>query len=186
MYVVTADAAMQRATTESQVLIRVPSLPALLELAAEAETPEPIESVEKVVDTDQFLENLREYIEEHIGWLGLVYSGDLAEGEILEAVVRGEPEIQKISVISASPDAVGVLLSLQVPLEVTAEYEDRSLAMYDKEDDQWHFTEKEVTEFEDQPLVRIYIEFELPAMTVGEMEILTTDLRLSEPYENYK
>jgi PIN domain len=186
MYVVTADAAMQRAATESRVLIPVPNLQALLEIATEAETPELTASVEKLVDTDQFRENIHKYIEEHIGWLGLIYSGDLAEGEILEAVVAREPEIQKISVISASRDTIGVILSVTAPLEVTVEYEDRSGAMYDKEDDRWYLTEQEVMEFEDEPLIRMYIEFKRPNLTVSEMDILTTDLHLSEPYENYK
>jgi hypothetical protein len=186
MYLVTADAAMQRAAIESQVLIPVHSLEALLKMAAEAETLELSASVEKVIDTDQFKEKIRHYVEEHIGWLGLIYSGDLPEGEILEAVVAGEPEIQKISVISASRDVVGVMVSITVPLEVTVQYEDRSHALYDKEDDRWHLTEQETMEFEDEPLVRMYIEFERPDMTVAEMNLTTTDLHLSEPYENYK
>jgi hypothetical protein len=186
MYIVTADAAMQRAATQSEVLIPIPNLEAFLKIAAEGETPELIASVETVIETEEFQTKVREYIEEHIGWLGQIYSGDLPEGEILEVVVTGDPEIHKLSVISASQDVVGVMLSMNVPLEVTVEYEDRSHAIYDREDDRWYLSEQETMEFEDAPIVRMYVEFELPNMTIAEMNLTTTDTHLSEPYENYK
>jgi hypothetical protein len=84
MYVITSDAAMQRAATETGVLIPIPSLQDLLGIAAEAETPELAAAIEKVIGTQQFRDDLQEYVKEHIGCLGTVYSGDYTEGEILD------------------------------------------------------------------------------------------------------
>jgi hypothetical protein len=186
MYLVTADAAVQRAAEESKVLYPVPDLQTLLQTATEAENPETIALIEEIIASGDFLEELREFISERIGWVGLVYSGDLAEGEVLEAVVLGPPEIQRFSVISASSETVGVILSARIPLEVTVEYEDRSSASYDKEDDKWYFAENETTEFEDDPLIKIFVSFPRADMSVREVEIITKDIHVSEPYDNYK
>ena len=40
--------------------------------------------------------------------------------------------------------------------------------------------------FEVAPTIRVYVGFDLPDLVVNEIDILTTDLYLSEPYEDYK
>jgi hypothetical protein len=48
------------------------------------------------------------------------------------------------------------------------------------------YDEKRVGSFEDSPIIRAYIEFDRHGMAIIEINILTTNLYLSEPYENYK
>jgi len=48
------------------------------------------------------------------------------------------------------------------------------------------YDEKEVATFESTPTIRVYIEFDRSNMEATDMNILTTDIYLSEPCENYK
>jgi hypothetical protein len=186
MYVITADAAMQRAALDTTVLIPTPSLQNLLEIAAEAETPELTAAIEEVIETQKFFDEVQEYIQEHIGWLGTIYSGDYTEGEILDIEVSGDAEVWKYSIISAHKDTVGAIFSLGVPLDVTFQFIDEGASWYDRESGEWGYYEKKVGSFEDTEVIRVYIEFNRENMSIVNMNILTSDLHLSEPYENYK
>ncbi len=186
MYVVTSDAAMQRAASETGLLIPASTLPDVLGIAAEAQTPELTAAIEKVIETQKFLDALQEYVQEHFGWLGTVYSGDYTEGEILDTEVSGDLEVLKFSIISAYEDTVGTIFTLRVPLEVTVLFVDEGRSWYDKESAEWYYAEKEVGTFEDAPIIKVYVEFDRIDMDISDINILTTDVYLSEPYENYK
>jgi hypothetical protein len=186
MYVVTSDAAMERAASETGVLIPVSTLQVLLGIATEAETPELVDTINKLIEKQEFQDELQEYINKHFGWLGTVYSGDYVGGEILETEVSGDVEILKFSIISADEDTVGTVFSLKVPVDVTFQFVGEGNSWYDSESGESHYDEKEVGSFEDEPTIRIYVQFDRHDLSVNEINILTNDVYLSEPYENYK
>lgn len=128
MYIVTPDLAMQRAARDSGVLIPIGSLEDLLQIAAAAETPEVIERVKRILDSPEFLLEIEKAIKDQIGNLGLIYVGDLDDGEATGAEVAGEPDIEDFSVLSASPERISVFIVARVPLLVDVTYEDLSSA----------------------------------------------------------
>ena len=186
MYVVTADAAAGRAAEETGVLIPVKSLQELLAIATEAETPELTSAIDEVMQRQEFKDELQEYINKNFGWLGTIYSGDYVDGEIIYTEVSDDMEILKFSIISADEDTVGTILSVRVPVEVTFQFIDEGVAWYDGEADEWHYDDKAVGTFEDDPTIRVYVEFDRDDMSTSEINILTTDVYLSGPYETYK
>ena len=129
---------------------------------------------------------LQRHINEHFGWLGTTYSGNYIDGEIIDTEVADDVEILKFSIISADEDTVGTIFSVRVPLDVTFQYVDEGASWYDSEAGEWHFDEKAVGTFEDDPTIRVYVELDRHDMSVADMSILTTDVYLSEPYETYK
>ena len=76
MYVITKDAAMQRTATASGVLIPVPGLPEMLQIATAAETPEIVGFVDRLLASPEFVEPVHDFLRDRIGWLGVVYDGD--------------------------------------------------------------------------------------------------------------
>jgi hypothetical protein len=186
MYAVTADAAATRAAEETGVLIPVKSLQELLAIATEAETPELTSAIDEVIERQEFRYELHEYINEHFGWLGTTYSGNYLHGEIIDTEVADGVEILKFSIISADEDTVGTIFSARVAVDVTFQYVDEGASWYDSEGEEWHYDEKAVGTFEDNPIIRVYVQLDRHDMSVADMSILTTDVYLSEPYETYK
>jgi hypothetical protein len=186
MYVVTADAAAGRAAEETGVLIPVKSLQDLLAIATEAETPELTFAIDQVIERQEFRDKLQEYINEHFGWLGTTYLGNYVDGEIIDTEVADDVEILKFSIISADEDTIGIIFSVRVPVDVTFQYVDEGASWYDSEAGKWHYDDKVVGTFEDDPTIRVYVELDRHDMSVADMSILTTDVYLSEPYETYK
>jgi hypothetical protein len=186
MYVVTTDAAAARAAGETGVLIPVKGLQELLAIATEAETPELTSTIDEVIECQEFRDELQEYISKHFGWLGTIYSGNYIDGEIIYTGVVDDVGILKFSIISADEDTVGTIFSVRVPVDVTFQYVDEGASWYDSEAGEWHYDDKEVGTFEDDPTIRVYVELDRHDMSVVDMSILTTDVYLSEPYETYK
>jgi len=186
MYVVTADAAAGRAVKETGVLIQVESLQELLTIATEAETPEIISVIDEVIKSQTFKGELQEYINKKFDWMGTIYSGEHVDGEIIDTEVADDVTILKFSIISANEDTVGTILSVRVPVEFTVLFVDEGASWYDSEAAEWQFDEKAVRTFEDDPTIRVYVEFDRDDMSVSEINILTTDVSLSEPYETNK
>jgi hypothetical protein len=186
MYVVTADAAARRAAGETGVLIPVKGLQELLAIATEAETPELTSAIDEVIERQEFKDELQEYINKNFSWLGTIYSGDYIDGEIIDTEVADDVEVLKFSIISADEDTVGTILSVRVPVEVTFLFIDEGASWYDGEAGEWHYDDKAVGTFEDNPTIRVYVEFDRDDMSISEINILTIDVYLSEPYETYK
>lgn len=180
MYVVTADAAMQRAASDTGVLLPVNSLQNLLQMVTAAETPEVLEHVDDLVVSQRFLDQLEEKLQEGIGWLGTVYAGDLPEGEAGDIRVTGTPEIERVSVLSASAGRIGVLLAVKMPVTVEVTYADLSKASYDKEDDIWLGAETAFTEIDAMPIVRMFVEIDPSDDSIRKIEFITTDVEVAE------
>ena len=183
MHIVTADAAMQRAASKSGLLLPIKSLQDLLEMVTAAETPEILKRVDTLVESTKFIEQLAEKLREGIGWLGIVYSGDLPEGEASNIEVIGPPEIERVSVLSASADRIGLLLTVTVPVTVELTYSDLSRASYDKEDDIWIGEETAFTEIDAAPLVRMFVELDPSDNSIRKIDFITTDIEVAEEHD---
>ena len=186
MYVVTVDDPAGRAAKETGVLIPVNGLQELLEIATEAATPELTSAIDEVIERQEFRDIVQEYINQRFGWLGAIYSGDYIDGEIIYTEVADDVKILKFSIISTDEDTVGTIFSVRVPVDVTFQYVDEGTSWYDGEAGERHYDDKEVGTFKGDPAIRVYIEFHRDDMSVSEINILTTDVYLSEPVETYK
>jgi hypothetical protein len=180
MYVVTADAAMRRAASKTGVLLPINSLQGLLQMVTAAETPEVLKHVDELVESSKFLEELEGKLREGIGWLGTVYTGDLPEGEAGDIEVAGAPEIERVAVLSASADKIGLLLTARVPISVEVTYADLSAAYYDKEEDTWIGADTTFTEIDAAPLVRMFAEVNPSDDSIRSIDFITSDIEVAE------
>lgn len=186
MYVVTADKAMRAAAEESKFLIPIESLDILLQQAVEAETPDIIATTERILDDDSFLETLKDKVEEKIKSVGLVYEGDLMDGEAYEAEVLNLSQILDFLVISSSTKQIEIIAHVSIDLLVHVQYEDTSDAMWDSEDKVYIGTEVAETEIETDATIKVFVSINSKNNEIGFVEFITREIRVSEPYETYK
>lgn len=177
---------MGRAVAADAKLIPLKTLQELLEIVTEAETPDAIERGGNILESQEFLNALKIEIENSIGWIGAIYSGDVyCDGEVISTEVIGMPNVQKFSVISASKEEMGIIISAKLPLAVGVSFQDISNAIYDKEDGVYFGVKTDEAEFQDDPIVRFYISLDLQNDTIADFEIITNDVLVSEPYDEY-
>ena len=186
MYVVTRDKAMQRAAEASGVLTPINSLQELLQLATSAESPETLQRVKKILSKQKQFQKIEDYLRDNIGGLGIVYSGELPDGEAYEAIMTNTPETERISVLSASKETISALVTLKMPVVVNIQYEDRSEAIYDKEDGIWFGAEREEAEIEDVITIQVSLEIDVKSEELADITILTRDVYISEAYDYEK
>ncbi|MEW4468943.1 hypothetical protein AB1K62_14045 [Parasphingorhabdus sp. JC815] len=115
MYVITADQAMLRAAETKEPLRELNSLPALLEIVTISHSPQ-VESVNAIVEDDKFVAALETELEVRILELGIVYMGDLADGEAEEVAVSSAPVIINWTVIFASEADYGIIVEFDVDI----------------------------------------------------------------------
>jgi hypothetical protein len=187
MYVVTRDKAMQRAAKRTSTLLALSSLDELLQIVAEAQSPDIVERVERMLESPAVWDKLEESVRDQIGHLGVIYIGNLFDGEAIEHYVGNEPvELVSFHVLSVSSDQIGVLAKLKVPLTVEVQYQDTTDAFYDKEDGTHIGGETAVAEIENNVTISLFLTIDARSQDVLEIDILTQDVRVSEPYETYK
>jgi len=154
MYVIGADKAMAAAVQKSAVLLHMQSLPELLQSVAATESPDIIDEAKGLLGKSEVRSTLQNEIEGKIDELIPIYvGGDLADGEVSGHELNGEIEIDDFKVLAASDQDISVLLRVTVPLKVTIDYEDRSSAIYDKEDDMYFGAEAAEAEIEEDPVI---------------------------------
>lgn len=186
LYVISKDKAMQEAVQASDVLISAESLQEILAAATVIETPDIIRRADDLLDEEKVVAELQAAIEAEIDNLIPVYGGDYADGEVTGHSVSGSIVVVNFGVIAATSKDLGVLLDVRIPLAIELSYEDRSEAVYDNEDDSYFGAETASTEFEDEPTIRVFAKLRHEAPYVANVEILTGEVRVQEPYENYK
>lgn len=186
MYVVTMDGAMSTAAAATGVLIPVEKLADLLEAAVEIETPDILRRADHLFGLAEVLAELQQGIETEIEDLVPVYTGEMAEGEVTGHSLAGDIEIENYAVVAASARELSVLLEVTTPLNVELSYEDRSEASYDREDDVYFGAETGELEFEDERTIRVFARLGTERPFVRDLEILTREINVSEPYETYK
>ncbi|MGO6685832.1 PIN domain-containing protein [Rhizobium leguminosarum] len=186
IYVVSADKAMREAARATGVLVPVESLKDLLAAAAVVTTPDIIRQAADLLKKKPVVAELQSAIEASIDDLVPIYGGDMADGEVTGHSVSGSIEIISYGVIAATAKDLSVLMDVRIPLSIELSYEDRSDALYDSEDDVYFGAETDQAEFEDESIIRVFAKLRHKAPHVQGVEILTAELRVQEPYENYK
>lgn len=186
MYVVTADKAMTESVKATSVLIHAQKLEDILAAVASTETPNIRNRAKRLLERDAVKAQLQKAVADDIDELILLYDGDLADGEVTEHEVAGDIKIVDFKVIAASDDDISLMMDVRTPLLVEVDYEDRSSASYDSEDDIYFGAERDTAEIEADPIIRVFAKLRRRPIRVTGLRILTGELNVSEPYEDYK
>ncbi|MGV1785839.1 MULTISPECIES: PIN domain-containing protein [Agrobacterium] len=186
LYVVSRDKAMQQAVEASPRLISAINLKDILAAATKVWTPDIVRRAGGLLTKKSVINDLQNAIELEIDDLIPVYGGDFSEGEVTGHSMSGDIRIASYGVIAATSEELSVIMDVYVPLTIELSYEDRSGAVYENEDDTYYGGETAETEFQDDPAVRIFARLRQQAPHVQAVEILTGEVRVHEPAENYK
>lgn len=185
MYVVTRDGAMKRAAENTKTLLPLSSLDELLEIIVEAQDPEILKRVEKILESKTW-SDVEDRIREEIPGLGTVYSGSLNDGEIIDHWSgNGSMELADFHVISVSNESIEVVVKLKVPIGFELQYEDLTYAIHDSEDDTYYGGETETIKLEVEVTISAFVVIDAANNEITDVDILTRDLHLEEPYEDY-
>ena len=186
MYVIGADKAMAAAVKKSAVLLHMQSLPELLQSVAATESPDIIIKASDLLKKSKVRDTLQKEIEGRIDELIPVYVGvDLADGEVSGHELNGEIAIVDFKVLAASDQDISILLRVTIPLMVTIDYEDRSTAIYDKEDDVYFGAEAAEAEIEEEPVVRVFARLTRKPAGVSSLQLMTSEFDVNDIYEDY-
>jgi len=187
MYVIGADKAMAAAVDKSAVLLHIQSLPELLQSLAATETPDIVGKAKNRLRKVIVWDALEKEIEGRIDELIPIYVGtDLADGEVSGHELNGKMEIADFVVLAASDQDICVILKVRVPLKITIDYEDRSSASYDKEDDMYFGAESAETDIEEEPIIRVFAKLTRKPSGVSGVQLMTSEFDVSDTYEDYK
>ena len=177
MYVVTQDKAMQRHVETSSRLLLLPSLDDIL--AAARATAEPDGGAEviadKLLNAPNFDNNLERAIEAHVDELIIDYTGDLPEGEVTGVSFEGVIQFLDYRIVAKTSARLSLLFNIDAEIAASVAYEDRHLAMYDREDDQWIGADWETTEVKDSITLEMFVEIEIPSGQFANSELLRTE-----------
>lgn len=184
MYVVTRDGGMRRAALASGRLVPLETLAELLSSATREHSPDVEAAVDLMVGASTFAEELAGLVDEHLGDVGIVYYGDLADGDIESAQAAGDAKEIGWTVISAAADRYGVIVDFVQPILAQVDFEDRELAFYDKEDDSYFGAESATAELEADVEVRMFVEITASGEVVRS-EMLGGDLDFHDPTGPY-
>ncbi len=153
---------------------------------AATETPDIRHIVcEIVLNKKRVIASIQSLIDENIDDLIPIYDGDYPDGQVSDHELNGDIQIVDFKVISVSNEDVGLLLDVKAPLSVQIDYEDRSDAVYDKEDDVYFGAETATTHFEDDPDIRVYARLGLKSAKITALEILTNDVNVERAGDEY-
>lgn len=177
MYVVGGDKAMRRAVEARPRLVGIENLQDLLAIATIAHSPNVEKAVAKIIDLPAFRGALNAAIDHRIDTLEVMYWGDLAEGEATDPQRAGSPEEIDWTVISASDGAYGVIIEFQLKLIAQLAFEDRSGAMYDREDGVYIGAYSARTEIEEAVPLRMFVQTDDQG-TISGAEMLTHEVAL--------
>lgn len=183
MYVVTQDAAMKRAAEQFEHLVTLDTIEELLGAAsASAEGNDEHGSDEEIADAilnaPEFDYRFEQVIEAQVENLILIYEGDLPEGEVTGATFGGVISSFDFNIVSRTNGRLGLLVNADVEVEVAIAYEDRDLAMFDREDDVWIGAEWATTSVIDNVTVELYIELEISTGLIAKSELIRTEYRI--------
>lgn len=186
MYVVTNDKAMLRAAEAHEKLVPVAALEDVLQIVTVQHSPDVLATVEVIMEAPEFEDQLAQAIDRHIVDLEIVYMGDLNDGEASDPARSGDPRVTDWTVISAFDKRYGVIIECEVDLLVQVSFDDLSMASYDNEDGVYIGGETTSDEVEEEEVsLRMFIQVD-ETYAVTRAEILTPEVRIYGPIENYK
>lgn len=185
MYVVTSDKAMLRAAKTTEKLVPVGTLDSLLQIVTVEHSPDVVESVEAILDHPDFEAQLASAIDRSLGDLAVVYMGDFSEGEASDPARLGEPSVVDWTVISAFGKGYGLIVEFDVELLVQVHFDDLSMASYDNEDGIYIGSEPGCDEVKENVRLRMFIQIDEDCL-ITRAEMLTTEVKIYDPYDNYE
>lgn len=184
MYVITKDKAMLRAVAQTKTLLPLPTLEDYLALLVD--DPKVVKKVERILGSSAW-DTVEEGVREQLGHLGTVYTGDLHDGEVIDHEAGDGPiELIEFDVISASDDQIEVVAKVKVPIRFDVQYLDTSSAWWDSEDKEFIGGEKEVETLELQMTLSVLIIIDPQDQSITEVDLLTRDVHVQEPYKDFK
>lgn len=183
MYVITNDAGMRRSAEQTSTLLPLPDLETFLAL------PLQDPALTKLVDDllDKNFEEIAEAIENRIGDLGVQYSGNFQDGEAVDHYI-GENGItlSDFKIISKHDENIDIVARYDVNLDVEIQYLDTSSAWWDSEDKAFVGGDTDTELIEDEVPLSYFISLNEQTGTIENVQLLTQEVNISEPYENYK
>jgi hypothetical protein len=184
MYVVTKDKAMLRAVGQTETLLPLPTLEDYLSLFVD--DPEVIKKVERIFKSSAW-DTVGDSVREQLRHLGTVYTGGLHDGEVIDHEAGDGPvELVKFDVISVADDQIAVVAKVRAPITFDVQYLDTSSASWDSEDEEFIGGETEVERLELEMTLSALIIINQQDESITEVEMLTRDVYVEEPYEDYK
>lgn len=177
MYVVTMDGAMQRHTMASPNLLPLATIEDLL--AAANLSAEPDGNAEAIADgllnAPAFDYCLEVAIASHVDELVVDYLGDLPEGEVNAVSFDGVIHALDYRVVALSGTRLGLTIKVDTEIVVSVGFEDRALAMYDREDGMWIGADWETSELTDSIPLEMFIELDVDTGTIVTSELLRSE-----------
>ncbi|NTF98210.1 PIN domain-containing protein [Rhizobium rhizogenes] len=181
--VVTGDGAMRRAAEATKSLVAVEKLQDMLMRAAADLGQEGEEAAEAVLNHPAFDQTFREAVDHQMKDVGYVYIGDLPDGEAFDGRLLRIEAIDGWSVVGLSDTRVNLVVDAKLQVQVDVQYDERSEAIYDREDDRYYGAETASMELEDEVDVQILIEVDRGSGVVREAKVLDRDITVSGPHD---
>lgn len=182
LHVVTQDAAMSRAAHRSEPLRHIATFEELLSRAS-VQPDIDLEAVGDAVVAAPGFDGALQLLVQGIGdELIFDYRGDLPEAEIVGQTTGAIEAVTDYSIAWVGTKSVCMILTVETEILVEVQYEDRSLAMYDREDDRWFGGETASTELSTKVPLELFVEVELDNFRVITSELLRTEYTVSEGY----
>jgi hypothetical protein len=101
-------------------------------------------------------------------------------------LIRAHPRLDRLNVISASDEEIEVVAKVKVPIDFEVQYLDTSSAWWDSEDKEFIGGEKEVQALELEMTLSVLIIIDPQDESITEVDLLTRDVYVQEPYETFK
>lgn len=187
MYVVGSDKAMAAAVQKSSALLHMQTLSELLEAVAATEAPDIVSQASEMLQKPRLRSALEQKIEAKIDELIPIYvGGDLADGDVSGHELNGKIEVDDFQVLAASDNDISLLLYVTVPLKIMIDYEDRSEAYYDTEDDVYFGVEAAGAEIEEEPTIRVFVKLSRKPVRISSVQLITSEFDVYDTYDDYR
>lgn len=182
IYVVSKDKAVRRAAIERDHFVAIDSLENLFALVTAADDHDMTATICAAFDELSLLGKLQDILSQKIDWVGGYYDGDKYEASILGMELLEIEEIEDLTVLRVDQDSVSCLTRVRLLVSAEIDYQDVSIAIWDKEDGCYFGAESLVTEIQDSITTRIFVQLErdgqdlrLSSAEFGAQELTVTD-----------
>lgn len=183
--VVTGDGAMGRAANADPNLLSLRTIQEVLSRAAARMGSEVESMAEALLNAPSFDASFERLLRAVVKDAGFIYAGDLADGEAYEGELTEIEQVCDWSIVGLSDKRISLILDTTIKVSVEVEYEDRSSASYDREDGVWIGAENAAMQVEDEAKVAVLVEIDRASGEVVGGELLTSEISVSGPYDDY-
>ncbi|WP_374655121.1 PIN domain-containing protein [Phenylobacterium sp.] len=184
MYVVTEDQAMLRAAAASTRFLALKNIQSVLTLAAADGEAQAL--AHALMAQPSFERELKRGLKGAISDAIFIYTGELAQGEAFEGDFVDLIAVRDWELIGRSKDAISLSLEIGAIARVEVQFEDRSEAVYDREDDRWYGIASGSTEVETEVELPVFVELDTLSGRIKELRVLDREVEVAERYESYK